>query len=99
MNEFTKHLICGIFVLATALAVPMAHADPLSGILKVRDDGRQNNGWLLLQQQLQDGRGADDRQKENSGGRQERLSPEERQQLRRDIKDAGRQIYPQKKRK
>ena len=29
--------------------------------------------------------------------RPQRMSPEERRQLRRDIKDAGRQIYPQRR--
>lgn len=47
-----------------------------------RDDGRQQN---YQRGQRDDDRGAQ---------RGQRMSPEERRQLRRDVRDAGREIYP-----
>lgn len=85
MNKSTKHIICGVLL---ALMGAAAHADPSSGFLKVRDGGRQEDARRSNAEQND---GGDNRRP------QQRLSPEERRQLRRDIQDAGRQIYPPKR--
>jgi hypothetical protein len=96
MNNSIKHIICGALL---ALMGAAAQADPSTGFLKVRDGGRQVDGQLwLLQKAPQDERKSNAEQNDGGGNRrQERLSPEERRQLRRDIQDAGRQIYPPKR--
>lgn len=90
-----------LLVLILLLAMPVAQAMPDGGrFLQVRDGFRQNVPQRDRQQQ------APDRQREqpqrferrdegNAGeqGRRQRFSPEERRQLRRDIHDAGRDIY------
>lgn len=74
------------FVLLMALAMPLAHANQVNDRLPLREGNRSGN--KQLQQQPRNPREAQ---------RPQRLSPEERRQLRRDIKDAGREIYPARK--
>lgn len=81
-------------VMVFALSTPMASASPWSGhpvrdgYPQAEDAGRRPYG------QDQDRRDYYQRREGREGPRPQRLSPEERQQLRRDIKDAGREIYP-----
>ena len=79
-------------VLALALVVPFAHANPFNGrnVREVQRPGagqyQQRNPREVQRQEFQRKEGGEEQ-------RPQRLSPEERRQLRRDIKDAGREIY------
>lgn len=98
INSMTKRPV--LLALILLLATPLAQAMPGGGrFLQVRDGFRQNAPQRERQQ-------APDRQREqpqrfqrhdegNAGEqeRRQRFSPEERRQLRRDIHDAGRDIY------
>ena len=84
---------CMAAVLALALVVPFAHANPLND-RNVRE-GKRSGAGQYQQRNSREAQRQDFQRKE--GGeeqRPQRLSPEERRQLRRDIKDAGREIYP-----
>jgi len=82
-------------LLACALLMPQAQAESLSA-RELREGIRK--GSAQNQQQLRNQREARrpyfQRKEGSDGQRPPRLSPEERRQLRRDIKDAGREIYP-----
>lgn len=82
-------------VIALAVAMPEAYAEA-SNDRNVREGNRQ--GAVQSQQQSRKQREAKrPYAKRSEGGaeqRTQRLSPEERRQLRRDIKDAGSEIYP-----
>jgi len=84
---------CMTAVLALALALPFAHANPFNGrnVREVQRPGagqyQQRNPREVQRQDFQRKEGGEEQ-------RAQRLSPEERRQLRRDIKDAGREIYP-----
>jgi uncharacterized membrane protein len=82
-------------VIALVIAMPAAYAEA-SNDRHVREGNRQGGGQS--QQQSRKQREAKrPYAKRNEGGdeqRTQRLSPEERRQLRRDIKDAGSEIYP-----
>ncbi|MCP5268977.1 MAG: hypothetical protein H6943_08060 [Zoogloeaceae bacterium] len=93
-----RHLAIGLGVLSLLLAVP-AQAFP----------GVRSGGWLQVQQRQYQPNGGD-RQRHSQQRRQEsdrqqyerreapqRLSPDERRQLRQDLRDAGRDVYPQRR--
>ncbi|MEI7429638.1 MAG: hypothetical protein WCL27_04215 [Betaproteobacteria bacterium] len=95
MKALTKKMISSgmASMLLLALLSAPVYANPFGG-RQVREGGRQGGGQFQPQnprdgqrfnQQRNDGREAD---------RPQRLSPDERRQLRRDIQDAGREIYP-----
>lgn len=75
------------------LSVSCAHADPFGG-RHPREGGRQQGGQMQPQppRDFQRGYSPSGERRENMGP--QRLSPDERRQLRRDIQDAGRDIYP-----
>jgi hypothetical protein len=88
-----KRMISGgiAAVLAVALAMPLAFATTAAG----RDVREKNpKGSSQNQQQTRKPRPYAQRQGSGDEQRPQRLSPEERRQLRRDIKDAGSEIYP-----
>ncbi len=95
MVQFIKRMMgaAGI-ALVCALTVPAAQAVPWDFTPSVRDGGRQE-GF----QGQRGNRPAEERRQNNlrddgrEARRAQRMSPEERQQLRRDIKDAGREVY------
>jgi hypothetical protein len=79
-------------MLSLALVAPLAVANPLNG-LQVRGGNRVGDDQY--EQPLRKPRDAErSYSHRNREPRPQRLSPEERRQLRRDIKDAGREIYP-----
>jgi hypothetical protein len=82
-----KQMIVGgiAAIIAMGLAMPLAHANPTGG-REIREAGRK--GGTQAEEELR---------KQRAVKRAQRLSPEERRQLRRDIKDAGREIYPQRR--
>lgn len=73
-----------LLFLCLGLAAPSAHAARGNREANAAPDGQEQ---LLLRKQRGDAR--------NDERRAQRLSPEERQQLRRDIRNAGRELYPQ----
>ena len=85
-------------LLACAVLMPQAHAESPNA-REFRDGIRKGNAQN--QQQLRNQREARrsyfQRKEGSDEQRPQRLSPEERRQLRRDIKDAGREIYPQRR--
>lgn len=85
-------------VLALALLLPLAHAGPLND-REFREGLRRGNSQNQLQPNDQrDARRPYFQRRENGEEqRPQRLSPDERRQLRRDIKDAGREIYLQRR--
>ena len=94
VTQFGKRMMetVGIALLC-ALSTTGVHAAPDFNP-SIRDAGRQEN------LQGQKGRRQDEerrpgyrREDARDAQRAQRLSPEERQQLRRDIKDAGRELY------
>lgn len=90
-----------LLALILLLATPLAQAVPGGGrFLQVRDGFRQDAPQRERQQQAPDRQREQpqrfQRRDEGNAGEQERrqrFSPEERRQLRRDIHDAGRDIY------
>lgn len=80
--------------LVFALGSPWALADPGNGRSNARETNRPS-GFQRQQQanQARDVQQRDFRRNDGEMQRPQRLSPEERRQLRRDIKDAGREIY------
>ncbi|MDR0578878.1 MAG: hypothetical protein LBI87_15445 [Candidatus Accumulibacter sp.] len=93
MMDFGKRMIGGFSVVVLVMAsMPAAGAGPW------RSDRAEN--WRSDLQPERRGSGPGDGRGEHRRGedremrqRQHRLSPEERSQLRRDIRDAGREIY------
>lgn len=93
--QFGKRIMGAVgMALMCAFSIPGAHAVSLDFNPSIRDAGRQDN------LQGQKGRWQDEERRPNyrredarDAQRAQRLSPEERQQLRRDIKDAGRELY------
>ena len=88
-----------LLALVLALAAPLVQANPGNGRFHPRDGNRQN-APQRQQQQQQPNQQREEQQRpsrrdEGNAGEQQRqrLSPEERRQLRRDIHDAGRDIY------
>ena len=79
---------------AAGLCASLAYAQPASTATDARDKLRSGASQTTPAQ-----RGTRDAKRPNAKRtgetqRPQRMSPEERRQLRRDIKDAGRQIYP-----
>ncbi len=85
-------------VLVLALVIPLTHANAQNN-REIREGVRRGGA----QDQLQPRYPREERRpyfQRNEGGeaqRPQRLSTEERRQLRRDIKDAGREIYPSRR--
>ncbi len=82
-------------LLACAVLMPQAQAESLNG-RELREGIRKGNAQNLQQWREQREARRLDFQRRDGGQEQQRpprLSPEERRQLRRDIKDAGREIY------
>lgn len=82
-------------VIALVVAMPVAYAET-SNERHVRE-GKRPGGSQSQQQSRNPREARRPYAKRNEGGdqlRSQRLSPEERRQLRRDIKDAGSEIYP-----
>jgi len=86
-------------LLTCAVLMPQAQAESLND-RELREGIRKGNAQNLQQWReqrearrpyFQRGEGGEEQQ------RPQRLSTEERRQLRRDIKDAGREIYPQRR--
>ena len=95
MVQFGKRMMGAIGIaLVCALNMPVAQAGSWNFSPLVRDGSRQE-GY----QGQKGNRQAEERRQYNQrdDGREvrraQRMSPEERQQLRRDIKDAGREVY------
>lgn len=75
--------------LLLALVVPLAHAEPSNARLL-----RENRRQALQQQRNQDDAASFvQREQGERDARPQRLSPDERRQLRRDIRNAGRELY------
>lgn len=99
INRMTKYSL--LLTLVLALAAPLAHANPGNGRFHPREanrqDARQRQQPPPQQQpnfQREEPQRFQRRDEGNAGEQQrQRLSPEERRQLRRDIHDAGRDIY------
>lgn len=89
-----------LLALVLALAAPLVQANPGNGRFHPREANRQNGPQRQQAPQQQNFQREEPRQFQrrdegNSGEQQrQRFSPEERRQLRRDIHDAGRDIYP-----
>lgn len=84
MTFFVRMTICLLAMLVLTLAMPLANAG--------NPQGRgQRQQQPLDQKETRQPYGYGDRHSE--GKRSQRLSPEERRQLRRDIQEAGREIY------
>ena len=96
IKQMVGACIAAAFVLS--LTVPTAHANSQNTRL-AREEIRQGSGQYQRQQRIP--RAAQRHNAQRGDGqdlRPQRLSPEERRQLRRDIQDAGREIYPQRRR-
>ncbi len=89
-----------LLALMLVLASPWALANPGNERYQVRQANRQN-GMQRQQPPNNPPRDAQQQgfQRDYGGGeaqRSQRMSPEERRQLRRDIRDAGREVYPRR---
>jgi len=88
-----------LLALMLALTAPLAHAERGGGRFAQREDNRQNFPPRQPQQSPYFQRQAPQQfpqRYEGDGGEQlrpQRLSPDERRQLRRDVHDAGRDLY------
>ena len=81
-------------VLAWSLWMAVVHASP--GFVFAAREGNRQDGHSERRQfrQQEERREHWQREDRREGQRPQRLSPDERRQLRRDIRDAGREIYP-----
>lgn len=99
--DYGKRIVGGLAaVLLLAAFPPMAEAGPWKYASPEREQNRQSDLQPGRRGSEQgDGRGAYPRRNDDRDmQRPQRLSPEERSQLRRDIKDAGREIYSPRRR-
>ena len=87
-------VMAGVVLLLLASALP-AHA--FSGV------GIGQGGWILVQQRQHSPQrerysqpSRDERESRGTQGQQQRMSPDERRQLRRDLHDANRDLRPQR---
>jgi hypothetical protein len=95
--NFGKWTIGGlVLVLLSMMSTPASEAAPWKYAASEHEEYRQKS----VQRGPGDGRGPHYRRNGRHGmhPRPHRLSPEERSQLRRDIKNAGREIYPERRR-
>ena len=92
MKALFKRLIArsAVLMLVTILAVPTVIARDNQG----NEGKRQTSGEYQPRREFQQ----PSRNQGNESQRAQRLSPDERRQLRKDIQDAGRDIYPQRRR-
>ena len=95
MAQYGKRMIGAIGIaLVCALSMPVAQAGSWNFSPSVREGGRQEDFQRQKgSRQAEPGRQNYRREDGRDAQRAQRLSPEERQQLRRDIKDAGRELY------
>jgi len=98
-NAISSQQWAGFSVSAVLLALTLALAAPPSFAARgEREAGPAADGQqqIWLRNQRDSGRYVDQREVrgDQSAARAQRLSPEERRQLRRDIRDAGRELYP-----
>jgi hypothetical protein len=100
MNSGKRMIGSLAIVLLCAAFAPMAWAGPWKYGVAEREQYRQNDFQPGRRgAEPGDGRGPSYRRHDDRDmQRPQRLSPEERSQLRRDIKDAGREIYPPRRR-
>jgi hypothetical protein len=102
--NFGKRMIGGLAIaLLSMISMSVAEAGPWGRGVSEREQSRQGD-----YQPGRRGHGPGDRrgsyhqrrdgERDMRPQRPQRLSPEERSQLRRDIKDAGREIYPPRRR-
>lgn len=101
---WVKRMISGSFAAALALAAlsgslwaSLAYAQPSTTIADAREKPRQGASPATPAQRNQRDAKRPNAKRTGETQRPQRMSPEERRQLRRDIKDAGRQIYPQRR--
>ena len=97
-------MITGSFAAALALAAlsgslcaSQAYAQPSAATADAREKPRQGANSATPAQRNQRDAKRPYAKRTGETPRAQRMSPEERRQLRRDIKDAGRQIYPQRR--
>ncbi|MDR2112762.1 MAG: hypothetical protein LBQ62_06660 [Candidatus Accumulibacter sp.] len=98
--NFGKRMIGGLAIaLFTMMSIPAVEADSWKKGSSEREQNRQNE-YQPGRRGPGNGRGPHYRRhgERDVQQRPHRLSPEERSQLRRDIKDAGREIYPSRHR-
>ena len=95
MVQFSKRMMGAIGIaLVCVLSMPVAQAGQWDFGPLVREGGRQESfQGQKGSRQAEEGRQNYRREDGRDAQRAQRLSPEERQQLRRDIKDAGREVY------
>jgi hypothetical protein len=97
IHWMTKRLLLPALVLA--LATPLVQASPGGEGAQSREANRPNAQQRQAQQSPNDSRAAAQRAQRRDEGNagektpRQRLSPEERRQLRRDVHNAGREIY------
>lgn len=101
---WVKRMISGCFAAALALAAlsgslcaSLAYAQPSTTTADAREKPRQGTSPAAPTQRNQRDAKRPSAKRAGETQRPQRMSPEERRQLRRDIKDAGRQIYPQRR--
>jgi hypothetical protein len=96
MNTGTRLFGSLAIVFLLAMSMSAAEAEPWRQGPYARERNRQSD----FQPRRPDDRRESYRQRNDERGmqRQHRLSPEERSQLRRDIRDAGKEIYPARRR-
>ena len=98
---WVKRMISGSFAavlawaaLSGSLWASLAHAQPSTTTTDAREKPRQSANPATPAQRNQRDAKRPSAKRAGETPRPQRMSPEERRQLRRDIKDAGRQIYP-----
>ena len=104
MMFWVKRMISGSFAavlawaaLSGSLWASLAHAQPSTTTTDAREKPRQGANPATPAQRHQRDAKRPSAKRAGETPRPQRMSPEERRQLRRDIKDAGRQIYPQRR--
>ncbi len=91
LNPLTRLVLVAVLAFALAPAYADPGGDAQGRGRGGRDANPQGRQW---EQDARPQRQGPPAQRPGEDARGQRLSPEERQQLRRDIKDAGKEIYP-----
>ena len=97
---WVKRMISGSFaavLVLAALCASLAYAQPSMTTADAREKPRPGANPATPAQHHQRDAKRPSAKRAGETPRPQRMSPEERRQLRRDIKDAGRQIYPQRR--
>ncbi len=79
-------------VIALALTITVAHANPWQAY-PMREENRQPDSQRRQSSRQNELRGQDYQREERREMQRSRLSPEERRQLRRDVREAGKELY------